>query len=261
MRKSIFDPNSTEPYVLSRSRVYNFLDCPRCFYLTQRLGIRKPDSYPFNLNIAVDELLKNEFDGYRKKQEPHPIQVENNLNAIPYEHPELDNWRESLRNGVKRFHEPTNLLLRGGIDDVWIDKKTNQLIVVDYKATSKKGEVGISADWQDGYRKQIEFYQWLFRGNSFDVSDTAYFVYVNGDQHFEDGMLKDKADDAIMKFNVQLIEYKGSDSWVEETIVNLNECLNQEHCPQHSSSGFGPKGDKQCEYATLFDGMRDNNLI
>ena len=64
MRKSIFDPNSTEPYVLSRSRVYNFLDCPRCFYLTQRLGIRKPDSYPFNLNIAVDELLKNEFDGY-----------------------------------------------------------------------------------------------------------------------------------------------------------------------------------------------------
>ena len=150
MRKSIFDPNSTEPYVLSRSRVYNFLDCPRCFYLTQRLGIRKPDSYPFNLNIAVDELLKNEFDGYRKKQEPHPIQVENNLNAIPYEHPELDNWRESLRNGVKRFHEPTNLLLRGGIDDVWIDKKTNQLIVVDYKATSKKGEVGISADWQDG---------------------------------------------------------------------------------------------------------------
>ena len=202
MRKSIFDPNSTEPYVLSRSRVYNFLDCPRCFYLTQRLGIRKPDSYPFNLNIAVDELLKNEFDGYRKKQEPHPIQVENNLNAIPYEHPELDNWRESLRNGVKRFHEPTNLLLRGGIDDVWIDKKTNQLIVVDYKATSKKGEVGISADWQDGYRKQIEFYQWLFRGNSFDVSDTGYFVYCNG--------IKDKAEfNNKLEFKVKLIPYIG----------------------------------------------------
>ena len=27
-----------------------------------------------------------------------------------------------------------------------------------------------------------------------------------------------------------------------------------------ATSGFGPKGDKQCEYATLFDGMRDNNL-
>ena len=225
MRKSIFDPNSTEPYVLSRSRVYNFLDCPRCFYLTQRLGIRKPDSYPFNLNIAVDELLKNEFDGYRKKQEPHPIQVENNLNAIPYEHPELDNWRESLRNGVKRFHEPTNLLLRGGIDDVWIDKKTNQLIVVDYKATSKKGEVGISADWQDGYRKQIEFYQWLFRGNSFDVSDTGYFVYCNG--------IKDKAEfNNKLEFKVKLIPYIGNDEWVEPTLVDLKYCLLAEEPPK-----------------------------
>ena len=107
----------------------------------------------------------------------------------------------------------------------------------------------------------MEIYQWIMRQNGFNVSDSGYFVYVNGDQHFEDGMLKEKADGAIMKFDVQLIEYKGSDSWVEETIVNLNECLKQEHCPQHSSSGFGPKGDKQCEYASLFDGMRDSNLI
>ena len=106
----------------------------------------------------MDELLKNEFDSYRKKQEPHPIQSENNLNAIPYEHPDLDKWRESLRHGVKRYHEPTNLILRGGIDDVWIDKKTNQLIVVDYKATSKKGEVTLDADWQISYKRQVEFY-------------------------------------------------------------------------------------------------------
>ena len=108
MASRLFNPNSEEPFTLSRSRVDNFLECPRCFYLTNRLGIARPSSFPFNLNNAVDELLKNEFDGYRKKQKPHPIQVENNLNAIPYEHPELDNWRESLRHGVKRFHEPVS---------------------------------------------------------------------------------------------------------------------------------------------------------
>ena len=29
---------------------------------------------------------------------------------------------------------------------------------------------------------------------------------------------------------------------------------------EHAATGFGPKGDKQCEYAELFDGMRLNNL-
>ena len=75
----------------------------------------------------------------------------------------------------------------------------------------------------------MEIYQWIMRQNGFNVSDSGYFVYVNGDQHFEDGMLKDKSDDAIMKFKVQLIEHKGNDSWVEETIENLNQCLNQDH--------------------------------
>ena len=82
MSKTIFNPNTNEPYVLSRTRVHNFLDCPKCFYKTQRLGIKKPISFPFNLNNAVDELLKNEFDAYRKNKESHPIQIENTL--MPY---------------------------------------------------------------------------------------------------------------------------------------------------------------------------------
>lgn len=232
MNKSIFNPNTSEPYVLSRTRVHNFLDCPKCFYKTQRLGIKKPPSFPFNLNNAVDELLKNEFDGYRKNQRPHPIQIENELDAIPFEHPDLDDWRESLWKGVKRYHEPTNLLLRGGIDDVWIDTKTDELIVVDYKATSKKGEVSIDADWQDGYKKQIEFYQWLLRGNGFKVSDTGYFVYCNG--------LKNKdVFDNKLEFKTKLIPYKGNDQWVEPTLTDIKDCLMSDTTPDPSEN---------CEY-------------
>lgn len=232
MNKSIFNPNTSEPYVLSRSRVHNFLDCPKCFYKTQRLGIKKPPSFPFNLNNAVDELLKNEFDGYRKNQRPHPIQIENELDAIPFEHPDLDEWRESLRKGVKRYHEPTNLLLRGGIDDVWIDTKNDELIVVDYKATSKKGEVSIDADWQDGYKKQIEFYQWLLRGNGFKVSDTGYFVYCNG-------LKNNDAFDNKLEFKTKLIPYQGNDQWVEPTLRDIKECLLSDTMPDPSEN---------CEY-------------
>ena len=93
MPAKLFNPDSEESFVLSRSRIDNFLDCRRCFYLTNRVGIARPPSFPFNLNNAVDELLKNEFDIYREKGEPHPIMVENNLKALPYEHPDLEEWR------------------------------------------------------------------------------------------------------------------------------------------------------------------------
>ena len=54
-----------------------------------------------------------------------------------------------------------------------------ELIVVDYKATSKNKEVSIDSDWQISYKRQLEVYQWLLRQNGFAVSDTGYFVYTN----------------------------------------------------------------------------------
>jgi hypothetical protein len=47
---------------LSRSKIDLFLECPRCFYLDNKLGLKRPPGYPFALNSAVDLLLKKEFD-------------------------------------------------------------------------------------------------------------------------------------------------------------------------------------------------------
>ena len=46
---------------LSRSTVEKYLNCPRCCVLEKKHKI-KPPSLPFTLNIAVDNLCKNEFD-------------------------------------------------------------------------------------------------------------------------------------------------------------------------------------------------------
>ena len=54
-------PEKKDLYKLSRSKVDFFLNCPRCFYMDRRLGIVQPPGFPFNLNSAVDNLLKNEF--------------------------------------------------------------------------------------------------------------------------------------------------------------------------------------------------------
>ncbi len=223
----IFNPQSKEPFELSRSKIDLFLECPRCFYLDRRLGIGRPDSFPFTLNNAVDALLKKEFDIHRKAQSKHPLLKSYGLDAVPFQDERMDEWRDALRNGIKYTDKALNLLIRGGIDDVWVNPE-GELIIADYKATSKadaEAEITLDADWQIGYKRQMEVYQWLFRQNGFKVSDTGYFVYVNGKQDRE-------AFDGKLEFDVVLLPYKGDPSWIPETLVAIKKCLLEETLPK-----------------------------
>ena len=100
-----------------------------------------------------------------------------------------------------------------------------ELIIVDYKATSKDGEMGIDADWQLGYRRQMEIYQWLFRKNGFKVNKLGYFVYCNGLTDRE--AFKNRLD-----FEISLIPYEGNDSWVDDAIKGLYACLQSDQMPE-----------------------------
>jgi hypothetical protein len=162
----VFDPKSTEPFKLSRTKVDLFLNCPRCFWLDRVKGIGRPSTPPFSLNSAVDALLKKEFDIHRAKGTRHPLVKEYGIYSVPFEHEKIEEWRDALRRGVQFHHEDTHFILAGGIDDVWVDPE-GKLNVVDYKATSKSSEVSLDADWQIAYKRQVEFYQWLFRQNGF----------------------------------------------------------------------------------------------
>lgn len=232
--KYLYTPNSKFPFRLSRSKIDLFLNCPRCFYFDRRLGVGQPPGFPFSLNSAVDKLLKKEFDIHRANKTAHPLMKTYKIDAIPLDNKNIDKWRDALRGGIEYLHQKTNLLITGGIDDIWVNPK-GELIIVDYKATSKDEEVTIDADWQINYKRQMEIYQWLFRRNNYQVSDTGYFVYCNGDADRE-------AFDGKLEFNIKLIPYKGSDSWVENTILNIFTCLNNNDLPES-----GPDCD-YCKY-------------
>jgi hypothetical protein len=219
-------PKSKTPFPISRSKIDLFLECARCFYLDQRYGIKRPDGYPFTLNVAVDALFKKEFDILREEGNPHPLMEEYGIEAIPFKHKDLPLWRDSLRNGIRYHDQKTNLIIRGGIDDIWIDTD-GELHIVDYKATSKEGQVTLDADWQDGYKRQVEVYQWLFRKNNFKTSDIAYFVYANGDTS------PDRFD-AHLEFDITIIPYTGNDAWIPKVIEKLHACLMAEYTPEAS---------------------------
>jgi len=215
-RSQPYKPGQKTPFKVSRSKIELYTQCPRCFWLDARLKVKRPSGPPFRINSAVDELLKKEFDGYRTKGEAHPMMIDFGLSAVPFAHNDLDKWRENFV-GVQYLHEPSNLLVTGAVDDVWVDEE-GQLIVVDYKATAKQSEVSLDADWQMAYKRQMEVYQWLLRQNEFSVSDMGYFVYCNGRLDMEGFFNK-------VEFRTKIIPYKGNDAWVSQALVAMKQCL------------------------------------
>ncbi len=195
--------------------------------------------FPFNLNSAVDTLLKKEFDYYRAGNQNHPLLEKYGIDARPASHRELDKWRENF-TGIQYLHEPTGLIIFGAIDDLWINSK-DEYIIVDYKSTSKKERItNVNLDWQIGYRRQMEIYQWLLRRNGYSVSNTGYFLYCNGQTDRE--MFNER-----LEFDITLIPYEGNDSWIEETVRKIHSCLISNKIPDAND------GCDFCAYRTAVE--------
>lgn len=237
-----------EPYELSRSRVENFIQCSACFYLRQVKGVPFPSIPGFNVNEATDILLKRDFDQYRGKAETHPFLKEKGLSQlVPYQHESFELWTQSMHFGadgrMNTVHQPTNLKIGGGLDDVWLNTETNLLHIVDYKSTSQKTpgkEITLNDPWKAAYKRQMDLYVWVMRKKGFDVSSTGYFLYCDGDRFSEYDFLGKS--DATMKFKMSLIPYEVSIDWVEPTLIEINKCLNSDICPDHN---------QECEVGTF----------
>ena len=222
---NLYVSGQSKPWKISRSKIELFMGCKRCFYLDRKLGVSRPPGFPFNLNTCVDSLLKSEFDIYRAKAERHPFMPEG---LIPFEHEMMDEWRQNFK-GVRYVHPETNFLITGAVDDLWVDDK-GIVAVVDYKSTSKHAKItALNEAWQDGYKRQMEIYQWLLRKNGIPVASTGYFVYCNGDA--EAGKFDKK-----INFEVNTIPFVGDDSWVDDTLIEIKKCLDDKKIPDYNSN-------------------------
>jgi hypothetical protein len=199
--------SSLDKKALSRSKIELFLECPRCFYEDVVLGVARPGGLPFTLNIAVDTLLKSEFDRYRETGTPHPLFASVGLDAVPHADPRLKQWRHNF-TGIRFLDSETGWTFYGAIDDLWRGAD-GRMLVADYKATAKKDEVDPER-LHPAYKRQLEMYQFLLSTQGLDVSDTGWWVYANGigsSPSFED----------VLRFRTRLIPYQGNRAWVLKT--------------------------------------------
>ena len=213
---------------LSRSNVEKYINCPRCCVLDKKYQIRPP-SLPFTLNIAVDNLCKNEFDHYRRIQEPHPLFIENQIDAIPFKHNKLNEWRSNFQ-GIRYKSLEHGYDFGGAIDDIW-QKENGDLIIVDFKATSRTkfewAETFKKYEYAKAYKRQLEMYQWLFKKNGFRVAEEAYLLYFNGKKNEE-------FFNSQLKFDAHFIKLTCSTSWVESKVIDTVNLLKSDSFPQPS---------------------------
>lgn len=208
---------------LSRSKLELFLDCPRCFWLDMKEGIKRPPPAPYTINSAIDGLLKKEFDVHRENGTAHYLIKRYNIEAVPYKCDKIGAWRHNF-TGVQFHHKPTDFLVFGAVDDVWINP-AGELIVVDYKATGANQH-----QIYPQYKRQMEVYQWLLLQNGNKVSNTGYFLFaqVNKSNGFAEGKLS---------FDLFLESQQGDSSWVDGALKEARKAYDgalptfKDECP------------------------------
>lgn len=159
-----------------------YYECPLCFYLEKAMGIRRPQPYPYALNAAVDVLLKEEFDKYRKKKELHPLLVANNVPAKLFADQKLlDKWRNNFE-GI-RYYDPTlDATIFGAVDDV-LEFSDGKLAPLDYKSTGSA-----VPKVYDRFQLQLDVYTYLLEKNGYKTirKGCLAFYVVDKENGFED---------------------------------------------------------------------------
>ena len=238
---SIYTPNQEHDFKISRSKFSDFLSCKRCFYLDRVKGLVSPGTPGWSLNETTDLLLKKEFDLCRASQTAHRIFIKNGLSHfVPFQHDDIDKWRDSLHYGLSIRFKDSNIVLSGGIDDVWQDTRNSKLVIADYKSQANTKSLSamsyLSDVYHEGYKVQMDFYGYLLSEMNFDVSDTFYFLVCNANR---------KADGFFGKLDFEevLVPYKWNTEWIPRKVSEMINCMNSEEIPESNVAC------KNCAYA------------
>ena len=211
---------NNKPIKLSPSSLNLYLECPHCFWLEKRRGIKRPPPYPYALNMAVDVLLKEEIDRYRAENKPHPLILAHKIPAKLFSNQNLLNqWRSNFA-GLRYFDSELEATIFGAVDDV-LEFEDGKLAPMDYKSTGSA-----VATIYDRFQLQMDIYTYLLEKNGFLTPRKGYlaFYIVDKGNGFGDRL----------PFRKELHEIDTNPSDVPEIFKEAVALLRREMPPPHS---------------------------
>lgn len=190
------------------------------------MGIKRPPPYPYALNSAVDILLKEEFDAYRRRNEVHPLLLQNNTQARLFPNQLLlDKWRDNF-SGIRFYDKSLNATLFGAVDDV-LEFQDSRLAPLDYKSTGSK-----IATVYDRFQLQMDTYDFLLEKNNYRTMHRGYLAFYIVD--------KDKGFLDRLPFRKELHEIETNSSDIYEIFKEAVAVLRNGIAPAHSQDcAFG----------------------
>ena len=109
-----------------------------------------------------------------------------------------------------------------------------------FDPASKERVITLDSVYRQAYRRQVEVYQWLLRGNGFDVSRRGFLLFANA-------KVDRTSFDARLEFDLSLVEVLGQTDWIEPTLMQIKKCL----------LGEVPKPSPDCENCKYIEAVND----
>lgn len=218
-------------HLLSASSLALFGECPRCFYLQVKEGIRRPQGIPMPLYTKMDLLIKDYFDQFRAKG-ILPPQLEGLVEGKLLENQELlKKWR-NWRTGPVFEDKKAGARIVSALDDCLISDD-NFFIPLDYKS---KGD--IKENSHVFHQNQLNIYTWLLDENGYPTKDVGYLVFF--------APLKVNSNSTI-KFTIVPKRIETSKSDAIKLFYQAANLLN----------GSLPEKHERCDYCRWIDDIHD----
>ena len=155
-------------FTLSPSSLSLFKDCPRCFWLQERTGKKRPAfKYP-SLPLGIDMALKKRFDYFREHGK-FPPELQHLKDTRLYDSPLLALWRKGYQ-GLRCKDIDGNILI-GAVDEVL--EQNGKLAILE---CTTRG-FPLKKDTPELYQDQLNLYSFLLHKNGYQVSEYAYILF------------------------------------------------------------------------------------
>ena len=215
---------------LSPSGLYGYSECQSCFWVDN--NYKRAPMLPLVLNMAMDSILKERYDKYRKK-DTFPPEVGELLkeSIVPFKDlSTLNEWREK-KTVLQVINEKVGYVLAGKIDDVLVEAD-GRLVPADYKSSGNAP----SEDKQKYYRDQLAAYGFMFHKHGHKVSNRAYLLHY---------FVKDKKNPSLkVVFDSHVDLVKIDMKKIEKKLADMVELLN----------GKYPGHNPDCKKCSFYEG-------